>query len=458
MNTDQQIQQVLRRILVLNILVAVTKLTLGFSTGAISIIADGFHSLIDGVANIIAIVAQWIAAQPPDEDHPYGHRRFETLATLIIGGLMLLVAWEVLQAAIRRLINGDAPDVPPISFVILVGTLVINVLVVVYERHAARKYASRVLMADANHTLTDVLATGSVIISMGLVAVGIGWADGIAALLLVVLIMRIGWQIMNEAIQILVDAAPLKPTDVEQVVQAVPHVEKVLQTRSRSTGNAVHVDIAVQIPRMLSADHAHNIGTAVEDVIQDAFPDVAEVQVTLTPSAESDADSPMLRARAAADSLGLGVHEVIAIPSGHGLILEMHVEVQRGITLTDAHQQATILEEKLMIADDVSAVITHIEPASQEGAPLSQSSGALALRKQAIGLAASLYPNANWHDATIRLALGGYALTMHCHLPGQTSVEEAHHIAEQVETHIRAQLPTIQRVTIHTEPVPSDLV
>jgi len=159
-----------------------------------------------------------------------------------------------------------------------------------------------------------------------------------------------------------------------------------------------------------------------------------------------------LRTRAAADGLGLGVQEVIAIPTDDGYNLEMHVEVPEGLSLKTAHEQVTALEAKLTAMDDIQKVVTHIEPASGHGAPLSHSHAALKLRDDAMAIAREMYPDANWHDGQIRLALGGYALTMHCHLPGNISVEEAHHIAEHVETRIRSDLPQIQRVTIHTEP------
>jgi divalent metal cation (Fe/Co/Zn/Cd) transporter len=160
-----------------------------------------------------------------------------------------------------------------------------------------------------------------------------------------------------------------------------------------------------------------------------------------------------LEARAVADALGLSVHEVIAVPVRDGVALEMHVEVQPGLTLGEAHRQASELEHRLQThLPRVREVLTHIEPANEQGAPLTQTQAALDLRDLALTVANDLYPAANWHHATVRLALGGYAIMMHCHLPSTVSVEEAHVIAEQVETAIRTQLPQIQRVTIHTEP------
>ena len=151
--------------------------------------------------------------------------------------------------------------------------------------------------------------------------------------------------------------------------------------------------------------------------------------------------------------MGLSVHEVVPIPVRGGIALEMHVEVQPGLTLGDAHQQVTEFEARLRHRlASVREIVTHIEPANEQGAPLMHSQAALDLRDQALATATRLYPDANWHSPTVRLALGGYAMTLHCNLPESVSVEEAHAIAEQVETAIRTEQPAVQRITIHTEP------
>lgn len=448
---DAAIQKVLRQILVLNLLVAFAKLFIGFFTGAISIIADGFHSLVDGLSNIIALVAQYIAAQPPDEQHPYGHRRFEFVATFIIGGFLMLVAWEVLNAAIDRLRSGESVAVGVESFVILIGTLGVNIFVVLYERSRGKILKSPILLADANHTLTDVIVTCSVLVSLTLTRLGFTWADGVVALLIVVLIGRMGWEIISESANVLADAAALPAPTLEQVVSSVPRVDRVLQIRSRGAGDEIYVDVDVQVAPEMTADHTHNLGSAIENKIHEQFPSVKEVRVSFAPERSGPMDYALL-ARAIADGLGLGVHEVIPIQTEKGMVLDMHVEVPRGLTLATAHEKVSALENQLIAQDSVSDVITHIEPQNRQGAVLTHAHNAVAIRDQALDVARQLYPSAQWQEATIRLAEGGYALTVHCKLPGMVSVEEAHFIAEQVETRIRADIPLIQRVTIHTEP------
>ena len=428
---DHIIRRVLWRVLLLNLIVAFSKLAIGFATGAISIIADGLHSLIDGASNIIALVVQTIAARPPDEDHPYGHRRYEAIGTFIIGGFLLLTAWEVLKAAAGRLVRGGEPEVLTESFGVLLGTLVVNIIVVWYERQRGEQLQSPLLLADASHTLTDILVTCSVMGGLVLVKIGFSQADAITGLVIVLVIARMGWHIIAESINVLVDAAPLHAGDVSEIVEAIPPVEKVLRVRSRGGSDDMRVDLEVQVASEITADHADHIRDAIRTTVKQHFPSVREVEVGFAPHRGGTPDIALL-ARAAADGLGLSVHEITGVPGDAGLTLEMHVEVSRGISLAKAHEQVSALEESLRSRPEICEVITHIEPVNAHASPLTHSHTALHMRDRALELASSLYPDAQWHDGLIRLAPGGYALTMYCSLPGIVSVEEAHQIAEQV--------------------------
>jgi cation diffusion facilitator family transporter len=438
--------------LILNWLVAGTKLSVGLLTNTVSLIADGFHSLVDGLSNVVALVAQNIADQPPDHDHPYGHRRYEAIATLFIGGFLFLAAWEVLQAALGSLISGAHPAVNRLQFLALGFTLVVNILVVVYEKSQARRLGSALLAADSEHTLTDVLVSLAVLAGLLLVQAGLAWADAAVALLIVLLILRMGFKIVGQSIQVLSDRAPLAAEQIAAALGPLPQVEGVRQIRSRGAGDDVRVDMVVDIPSAMTADHAQSLSESIQAKVKSLWPQVAEVQVNFHSQA-TPRHQYALRARAVADSLGLSVHEVNAIPQTEGVILEMHVEVERGLSLRAAHQQVSRLEARLSAESDIQGVISHIEPAQEGGSPPLHSAAAVDLRERALVIAQGAYPAAQWRGASIRLAPGGYAWAVHCLLDGQTSVEEAHQIAEEAETRIRADLPAIRRVTIHTEPL-----
>lgn len=442
---------VLLQILVLNILVAISKIAVGIFTGAVAIAADGLHSMVDGASNVIGLVAQRFASQPPDEEHPYGHERFETLATFAIGGLLMLTAWELLKVAVENLRTGDAPEVTALQFVVLIVTLIINVSVTVYERRAATRLESDLLAADADHTASDVGVTVTVIFSLIAVELGLAWMDAAAALGIVVLIGFTAWGIVRRTSNILVDTAPIRAEALTETITGTPGVQKVLRARSRGAKDAVHIDLDVQVASVISAEWAHNITDAIRTRVTDRFPHTAEVRIQITPQNDHPPDY-LTAARAAADTLGLGVHEIITITTAKGKILEMHAEVPAGVTLREAHNQVNQLEARLLEQPDIIDVITHIEPAAVGSALPAESPEAVHLHKEVLTYLQTHFPQGDWHDSCIRRDGYGYFFTSHCYLPGDISIETAHQVAEEAELHLRSNFSQLHRVTIHTEP------
>ncbi len=450
----QAVSRVLLQILVLNILVAISKITVGILTGAIAIAADGLHSMVDGASNVIGLVAQRFASQPPDDEHPYGHERFETLATFAIGGLLMLTAWELLQVSIENLRVGKAPEITVLQFGVLIITLIINILVTTYEHRAAHRLGSDLLAADADHTASDVGVTITVIFSLIAVELGLKWMDAVAALGIVGLIGFTAWGIVRRTSNILVDSAPIGAEALTETVTGTPGVQKVLRARSRGSRDAIHVDLDVEVAAAISAEWTANITEAIRERILDTFPHTSEVRIQIKPQTDNAPDF-LTAARAAADTLGLGVHEIITISSPDGKILEMHVEVPAGVTLREAHEQAYQLENRLLQQPGIIEVVTHIEPAIISSALPAQSPEAQQLHQEALAYLKTHFPQGDWHDSCIRRDGYGYAFTSHCYLPGDISIETAHQVAEEAELHLRSSFSQFHRVTIHTEPASS---
>ncbi|MBI5929640.1 MAG: cation diffusion facilitator family transporter [Chloroflexi bacterium] len=447
----QAISRVLWQILVLNVVVAAGKIAVGLLTGTVSIIADGLHSTIDSASNVIALFAQRIAARPPDESHPYGHQRFETLASLGIGGMLLLAGWEVLKVAIERLRSGEVPEVGPIQFAVLLATLVVNLWVVLYERNKGKKLNSELLKADAAHTTSDVWVTISVLVGLVGVKLGFGWMDAAVSLLIVVVIGYTAWGILRRTGGVLVDEAPLPPERLAEIAELTPGVSKVVRARSRGTEDAVLVDLDVQMDSSISTEYASNITERIRERLEGRFPHISEVQVHIIPDNSHQLDY-ITAARAAADGLGLGVHEITGVITPQGKVLEMHVEVPPAVTLREAHRQIDLLEARLRERAEIADVVTHIEPAEFASAMPAVSPEAAKLHDEALAQLKDQFPQGDWHDSNIRRDRTGYALTLHCHLPGDISIEMAHQIAEEAELFLRTRFHQLHRVTIHTEP------
>lgn len=453
MTRHKEVSRVLVITLVANILVAVAKLLVGLLTSSMAMIADGVHSSLDATSNIIGLGGNAIAARPPDADHPYGHRRFETLASMAIGGILMLTAWEIVKNSVSRLSTGVTPQISLVNFVAMLVTLAINLVVSTYERREGKRLRSEVLLADAEHTRSDVLVSLTVLASLVAVRLGWEWMDAAAALIVVGLIGLAAWRIVSRSVNILVDRAALDADVVSQEAQMVAGVQRVTRVRSRGPQDDIHLDIDVQIAPPTTAEQSASIAREIRARLREHFDGLADIQIHFVPMSGGPPDYALV-ARAEADALGLGVHEIIPTTTEDGLILDMHVEVAPEQSVGEAHSLVTRFEERLKSAiPELKRIVTHIEPAHTCEDILYHDEDAHLMAEQALRIARNLYPDNHWHDLDIRAESdGGFALSMHCHVEGSMPLEDAHRLAETVETQVRAALPALHRVTIHTEP------
>jgi cation diffusion facilitator family transporter len=277
------VSRVLVRVLILNLVVAAAKIALGWLTGAVSVLSDGFHSLTDSASNIVAMVGVRIARQPADADHPYGHRKFETMASVGILLFLLLVLVQILWAAVERFRAPAAPTVETLSFVVMAVTLIVNVAVVSYERRAGRRLTSEVLLADAHHTQSDLLTSATVIVALIGVRVGYPILDPIAALIVAGFIAYACWGIFQDTTRILSDQIVIAADDLQKVVATVPEVMGCHQIRSRGSADHVFVDLHIWMDPGMRLDEAHRVSHVVKDRIMAAFPQIKDAVIHIEP-------------------------------------------------------------------------------------------------------------------------------------------------------------------------------
>jgi cation diffusion facilitator family transporter len=275
--------RVLLRVLVLNLAVAGAKLIFGYATGAVSMISDGFHSLTDGASNVMGLVGLRASRKPPDEDHPYGHRKYETLAAAGIFVFLLFVFVEVTRAALSRFAGEAAPEVTPYSFAVMIVTLGINLLVVRYERSQGRRLKSEILMADALHTRSDVLTSCAVLVSLGAVQAGYPILDPIGGLVIAVFIARTGWQIGRETSKVLSDQVVLAEDEIRRVVMSVPEVVGCHHIRSRGSADHTFIDLHVWFAGDTTLYEAHRLSHVVKDRLLEEYPQIADAVIHIEP-------------------------------------------------------------------------------------------------------------------------------------------------------------------------------
>ncbi len=280
---SRRVSRVLWGILVANWAVATLKLVLGITTDSTAVTADGLHSFIDGASNIIGLVAMHFAAQPADAEHPYGHHKFETLASLAIGVMIGIAVLELGRMAFAAIVKDVHPQVSPLSIGVMVGTLLVNLAVTRYESAKGRELKSALLLADAGHTKSDVLVTIAVIASLVLTAFGVGRADGVVALLVLGFVAYTGYGIIKQAVGVLADSARIDPAKVRAVLTEIEEVRGSHDIRSRGLEGHVHMDLTIHVDAALDLRAAHRIGHVVEEKLRAAFGEVVDVVVHVEP-------------------------------------------------------------------------------------------------------------------------------------------------------------------------------
>jgi cation diffusion facilitator family transporter len=280
----REVARVLVRVLVLNVVVATAKIAFGYASGAISVLSDGFHSLTDAASNVVGLIGVRAAGRPPDEDHPYGHRKFETVAANLVILFLIVVVIEVLRNALNYF-TGRTPahEIAAGNLAVMLATMAINLFVVSYESREAERLGSEVLLADATQTRGDVWASLTVIAA--LVGARAGWPvlDPIAAIVVAGFIARSGYQIASATTRILSDRVVISESDLEQVVMSVAGVLGCHHIRTRGSADHVFLDLHVWLPPAMPLTEAHRISHVVKDRLMARYPQIADAVIHIEP-------------------------------------------------------------------------------------------------------------------------------------------------------------------------------
>jgi cation diffusion facilitator family transporter len=279
------VRGVLARVLVLNLVVVVIKVIVGVRTEALSVLGAALESSLDLFNNVVGMILVSVAARAPDETHPYGHAKFETLGALAIVTFLSISCFELLREGIVHLRRAHSPSTPSLGEIALVVlTLGVNAIVVVYERRRGRELSSSFLIADAAHTHSDLYVTLLAIASLGLTKLGYGALDPVLALVVALIIARNGYQILRETVPILVDERGLDSADVRQLVERIPRIAEVRSVRSRAgASGVVFAEVTVGVAGSTTVTDAHAIADEVEARIAEAL-GASEVVVHVEPT------------------------------------------------------------------------------------------------------------------------------------------------------------------------------
>ena len=289
MTIDQEkrfgdIKRILLIILVLNWGVALAKIFYGYATHFTSMMADGFHSLADGASNIIGLIGITLARRPPDKDHPYGHKKYETLFALAISGMLFFVCFNLFSEGIKRLHSHAAPQIDALSMIVMLVTISINIFVMTYEYRAGKRLSSDILISDSLHTKADIFTSASVIIAMVVIKLGYPILDPIVTIMIAFFIAYAAFSIARDSSKVLCDEIVI-PDDkkIADVVMAVKGVRACHKIRTRGRQDDIHVDLHVQVSPDMHVDRAHDISFRIEGAIKSCISGVTDVVVHIEP-------------------------------------------------------------------------------------------------------------------------------------------------------------------------------
>lgn len=289
MSKNKKVLFVLWVTLFLNILVSSIKIIVGLLTGIGSILADGYHSLADASSNIIGLFTMKIAQKPIDQDHAYGHQRYETLATLFIVALLTYLGIEVIFKSIEAFQNPSFTRPGTLTSFLMIFTFGVNIFVATYENIAGNKLKSTLLVADAKHTLSDIYISAGVLINLILITFFNAplWLDATTSLLVALIIFKTAYGIFRESSHELTDAIAIDPQLITDIVLKNPRAYSIHKIRSRKSGSQVFIDFHVKSDPNMPLVDAHNLSHDLENELRSALGEDMGVIVHVEPEGYS---------------------------------------------------------------------------------------------------------------------------------------------------------------------------
>jgi cation diffusion facilitator family transporter len=435
----------------------IAKGLVGFATGSLAILSEAGHSLIDLGATVMTYAAVRVSGKPADDEHQYGHGKFESVSALAETALLFLLSGVVIWEAIKRLTEHEEHAV--IANAWAFGVIAVSIGVDFFRSralsHTAKQTKSQALEADALHFSSDLWASLAVLVGLGGVRFSLWWADSVAALVVALLVCVAGWRLGRRTIDALTDVAPAGAAEkITAAAAKISGVVAVEHVRARAVGEKTFVDLTVAVSRTLPLDRVTAIKDAVAAAIRQRVPG-AEATVTTDPVA-LDNESVLDRVMVIARNRALAVHHVTVHDLNDRLAISLDLEVDGKLSLHEAHALADSLEKA--IAGELGADVeidTHIEPlqphraSGREAPPERLKAVEIALAE----LAADGRIIRGVHDVRVRETDEGEIVNFHCRVDPELSVQSVHEKVDALERALRARSPSIKRVIGHAEPI-----
>ena len=439
-----------------SMVITLAKFAAGLVSGSLALISEAGHAAVDTGATILTYLAIREASKPADDEHHYGHDKYEALAALIETGLLFgLALFVVIEATRRLMVDPTHVETGPLIFAVLAMSIIIDFFRWRALSKIARETSSTALAADALHFSSDLVA--SLLVTVGLIGVALGYprADALASFGVAGFIAIAGWQLARRTVDMLLDTAPkgMAPK-LRAVIEAVPGVVDVEALRLRPAGSRVIGEVAVGVPRTLPVERIAEIKHAVEDAVREGNPD-AELTVTTNLRALDD-ETVLERVLLISARRRLPIHHVTVQEIDGRTCVGFDLELDGRLPYGNAHDIATRLENAMREELGINVEVeSHLEPLETQ-----ELAGTLSTDNQFLRVVASLNKRAaetggihEVHNVRVRETAVGVTVNYHCRVDPALSVNAVHELVDQLDRSLRRDCVGIARVVGHAEPL-----
>jgi len=430
--------------------VILVELILGLLVNSLAIISDGLHALLDALTTFVLLIATKASLKPPDEEHMYGHEKFESIGGLVGGIALVSVAMLIIYEAIMKIL-GNQPINPDLGFVgfIAIGYTFCIDFFRVGTLFRAKDSESHTMKAGFYHAIADLSSTIIALVGFGLAFLGFRYGDSIASIILGSLLSYLSVKLVWSSGMELSDAVSKDLADkVRKEISGTKNVLKCEDLKIRKAGDKTFVRATVQVPDYLGHEEAHDLASEVEEKIKKALGNV-DVSIHTEPR-ETGIPTEKLVEKLAMEVSGVReAHEVTAAYTDGKLYITLHALVDSRLPIVRAHEIAEQVEDKIEEnIKDIANVTVHVEPtaARERKGPMVHEDEIRKIISETAGTTQAY----RIKEILTYVADKKRYINIVCLFSKQTSIEDAHKIASEIEEKVKVHFAeTI--VTVHME-------
>jgi len=440
--------------LIITILLVAVKIIVAYLSNSISVFSEALNNGLDLVTVLITFLAIRISTRPPDKDHTYGHGKYENLSALFQLVVISLLCFFVIYKSIQRIILKDFElMLNNYVFIVLIGSILVNIIRVYFVGSVARKYNSYAFKAEFLNYLSDIISSLIVVIGLFIARAGFYLADPIASIIISILILVFGIRMAIKVMKNFLDYIPREVTEkVHEVLEEIPEIKSVNRILIHEVGNIKFVNLEISVDDNIYLSQLENLKEKISGEIAKNLPD-SQIMVSAKSSfSENNVDCKvkeiLLNQADVKD-----VHNIFIYNVGDKIDISVHVELSQSLSLAES-EKLTALTEDLILGKITFArnIYIHIEDAkgNESWNDITGRSEDL-INRIKIEISAHVLPE-SCHNFTILERNGNYNIAFHCKLDKKMEVEPAHSIITKIENRIKHISGRIGEVLVHVEP------